>query len=67
MTKTEAAETIALDVVVFARRNSLEITKTLVEERMSEARGGHLGGFVKQAADLTCWRSTLRAAKALAR
>lgn len=62
MTKTEAAEIIANDVRVFARRHGLEIDKNLVEGRLSEAK--HLGGIYPKAAEVgPSWRTILRAAR----
>lgn len=61
MTKTEAAEIIATDVRVFARQYGIEITKDLVEARLSEAR--HMGGLkATAAATAPAWRTVLRAA-----
>lgn len=68
MTRTEAAETIALQVVVAARRSfqhqldqgviAPQIDgRTLIEEILSEAAGGHMGGYLKQAAETTCLRT----------
>jgi hypothetical protein len=67
MTKTEAAETIALRVVVNARKTGQVITKTAVEETMSELGGGHHGAFLAEAAKNTNWRTALRIATALAK
>lgn len=61
MTKTEAAEIIAIDVRVWARRNGTPITKDLVEARLSEAR--HMGGLYPAAnAARPSWRTILRVA-----
>lgn len=64
MTKTEAAEIIANDVVVFARKNNVQITKTLAEERVSEFRGETFAGTYKGiAARLASPVTVLRIAK----
>ena len=61
MTKTEAAEILANDVRVRARRTGAAIDKDLVEARLSEAR--HLGGLYPAAAATgVSWRTVLRAA-----
>lgn len=63
MTKTEAAEIIATDVRVEARRYGVPISKSLVEERLSEAQ--HLGGAKAKAARVApSWRTVLRLARA---
>lgn len=63
MNKTEAAEILALDVRVFARKHGVEINKDLVEARMSEAK--HLGGLKDQAVAVApSWKTILRIAKA---
>jgi len=62
MTKTEAAEILALDVRVFARQYGIKITKDLVEARLSEAL--HLGGLKTVAAQVApSWRTILRIAR----
>lgn len=66
MTKTEAAEILATDVRVWARRTGTAITKDLVEARLSELGCGapcYAGSYKEQAA-LTApsWRTILRAA-----
>lgn len=65
MTKTEAAEILANDVRVFARHLGLtsvsQITKDLVEARLSEAR--HTGGQLTLAATVApSWKTILRTA-----
>jgi hypothetical protein len=64
MTKTEAAEIIATDAIVWARNNGrTEVTKLLIEERMSELRGPNYAGTRKAtAAWATNWRTALRIA-----
>lgn len=65
MTKTEAAEIMALDVRVWALLNNRrEITQELVEERISEAK--HSTGprtYKTAAATVANWRTTLRIAR----
>lgn len=62
MTKTEAADIIGNEVRVFAHRTGRTIDRTLVEERMSEAK--HLGGlFPAAAAAAPSWRTVLKAAQ----
>lgn len=47
MTRTEAAEIIALDVRVWARKATRAVTLALCEERVSELRGEHYQGNLK--------------------
>jgi hypothetical protein len=65
-TKTEAAETVAVEVRVFARRaGRTEVTKTLVEERISELRGYWANGtqnYLTECATVANVRTTLRKA-----
>lgn len=63
MTRTEAAETIALHVVVWSRKTGQPVTKTMVEEILSEYRGGHRGEFLQQTARLASVPTTLRLAR----
>ncbi len=67
MTKTEAAEIIATDVRVFARKlgyvSVKQIDKNLVEARISELRGPAGQGLQREAAQLATWRTTLTAAR----
>ncbi|QYN41051.1 hypothetical protein K1T35_47775 (plasmid) [Pseudonocardia sp. DSM 110487] len=51
MTKTEAADIIGTDVLVWSRQTGAPITRSLVEARMWEMGGGHLGGRKKEAVD----------------
>jgi hypothetical protein len=62
MTKTEAAEILANEVIVFARKNELTPTKNLVEARMSELRTTATGTALGTAALTANWRTTLRIA-----
>jgi hypothetical protein len=63
MTKKEAAETIALDVRVWCRRTNRTPDRAIVEERMSELRGGYYAGTLKHRAAWACnWKTTLRLA-----
>lgn len=71
MSKTEAAEIIAIDVRVWARKTGLthasQITKDLVEARLSELGCGapQYAGSYKEAAALAApsWRTILRLAR----
>lgn len=66
MTKTEAAKTMAVEVRCFAREHGLEVTKDLVEARISELSGyhrtGHRVSYQTQAATIANVRTTLREA-----
>lgn len=62
MTKTEAAETIALHVRVAARKGAA-LSITLAEEIVSEYRGGHRGEFLQQAASLANPKTVLLLAR----
>jgi hypothetical protein len=64
MTRTEAAEIIATDARVWARKAGRgQVTKDLIEERISELRGDTYAGTRKAtAAHLANWRTALRAA-----
>lgn len=62
MTKTEAAETIALHVRVAVRKGAT-FSITLAEEIVSEYRGGHQGEFLRQAALLANPKTVLRLTK----
>ena len=67
LTKTEAAQSIALQVVVHARKaaqhqidQGLSVSldgKTIIEEILSEAAGGHMGEYLRQCAEATCIRT----------
>jgi hypothetical protein len=64
MTKTEAAEILALEITVWARKRGVtQITKDLIEELRGEARHWGLEGcLIRQAAEVCPdWR-TIRAA-----
>jgi hypothetical protein len=62
MTKTEAAEILALDVRVWARQHAAPIDKDLVEARLSESK--HLGGLKATAGAVApSWRTILRLAR----
>ncbi len=50
MTKTEAAEIMALDVRVWARRTGQPVTRLMCEERVSEWRGPNYAGTLKASA-----------------
>lgn len=64
MNKIEAADIIATNMRVFARRNSLTLTKTLAEERVSELRGiTYEGTYAAEAAHLAHPRTVLRVAR----
>jgi hypothetical protein len=63
MTKTEAAEIIALDVRVQARKAGRKIDKAMCEERVSELRGQNYQGNLKgDAANIASPRTVLRIA-----
>lgn len=47
MTRTEAAETIALDVRVWCRKNGKTPSLDIAEERVSELRGPNYQGNLK--------------------
>ena len=64
MTKTEAAETIALRLRVNCRKADRTPTIYLAEDLVSEARGGHLGGYLQECAVLASPKTVLRLAKA---
>jgi hypothetical protein len=64
MNKTEAAEIVATNVLVWARKTGHAVTKELVEARMSEMRvTATPGTYAHTAAHLANWRTTLAAAK----
>ncbi|AJK27395.1 hypothetical protein PBI_KRATIO_66 [Mycobacterium phage Kratio] len=64
MTKTEAAEIVANEVLVWARSNGATPTKSLVEARISELRVTATPGTYLHTASLTAnWRTTLAVAK----
>lgn len=66
ISKTEAAATVATEVRVWARKaNRTEVTRTLVEERISELRGRYERGnrsYLTQAAVIANVTTTLRRA-----
>jgi hypothetical protein len=64
MTRTEAAEIIALRLRVTSRRAGSIPTLHRAEELVSEARGGHLGDYLKECADLANPKTVARLAKA---
>ncbi|AHN84060.1 hypothetical protein GJ25_gp049 [Mycobacterium phage Hawkeye] len=57
MTKTEAADTIAMHVVIAARNGGKVISKMLVAEIMSEFSAGHRGPFLAEAANAANWKN----------
>lgn len=68
MTKTEAASILADDVLAFAHRHGLAITKDLAEARVSEWRGLAGAGSLKGAAAKLAHPATvLRIARSLDR
>jgi hypothetical protein len=66
MTKTEAAKTMAVEIRCYARKHGLEVTKSLVEERISELSGYHYRAervsYQTQAATIANVKTTLREA-----
>lgn len=62
MTKTEANQAIALQVTVFARRTQQAITKTAVEEHLSECGAGHRGEYLAAAAAAANYKTVLKIA-----
>lgn len=64
MSKTEAAEIVATNVLAFAHKYNVALTKDLVEARMSEMRVTTAAGSpAHQAAFSANWRTTLATAK----
>ncbi len=63
VTKTEAAEIVANEVLVFARKHGRTPNKELVEARISELRGTAAGSLLGDAAEIAHWRTTLRFAQ----
>lgn len=59
VTKTEAAEIVANEVLVFARKHGRTPNKELVEARISELRGTAAGSLLGDAAEIAHWRTTL--------
>lgn len=51
MRQNEAAEAIAIQATVFARRTGQPITMMAIWETLSECGGGHKGAYLKQAAE----------------
>lgn len=64
MTKTEAADTVALRLTVNSRKAGRTPTRRHAEELVSEMRGGHLGGFYREAATIAHPRTVHRIALA---
>jgi len=62
MTKTEAAETIAIQVEAFARRTQQPITRDAVWAHLSECAAGHRGEYLAEAAKLANHKTVLRVA-----
>lgn len=62
MTKSEAAETVALHVRVAVRKGAT-LSITLAEEIVSEFRGGHRGEFLQEAARIANPKTVLRLAR----
>ena len=63
MTKRHAAEVMALDVQVWARKHNQPVTLALCEERVSEWRGpNYAGTFKAQAALIANPKTVLRLA-----
>jgi len=60
MTKTEAAETIAIQVTVFARQTQQPVTKTAVWEHLSECQSGHRGEYLATAAKIANHKTVMR-------
>lgn len=64
MTKMEAAEIVATNVIAWSRKTGHAITKDLVEARMSEMRvTATPGTYAHIASHLANWRTTLKIAK----
>jgi hypothetical protein len=64
ITRTEAAETMATDVLAFAHQHGLPVTKSLVEARISEWRGlAGEGSYKGACAKLASVRTTLTIAR----
>lgn len=64
MTKTEAAETIALHLRTSYRRDGGQLTRLRAEELVSEMRAGHRGQYLADVARLANPRTVLRLAVA---
>lgn len=60
MTKTEAAEAIATQVEVFARRTQQPVTRDSVWAHLSECGGGHRGEYLAAAAKVANHKTVLR-------
>jgi hypothetical protein len=60
MTKTEAAETIATQVEVFARRSQQAVTRDSVWAALSECGAGHRGEFLAAAAKTANYKTVRR-------
>lgn len=62
MTKTKAAETIAIHLCVNYRKNGGALTKLRAEELVSEMRGSHLGFYLQGVARIANPKTVLRLA-----
>jgi hypothetical protein len=62
-TPTEGAKTLAMHVVVFARKHECTVDLTLCEEIVSEYRGGHNGPWLQGQARVANPKTVLRYAK----
>lgn len=62
MNKTEAAETIAIQVEAFARRTQQPITSDSVWGHLSECAAGHRGEYLAEAAKMANHKTVLRVA-----
>ena len=62
MTKTEAAEAIAIQVEAFARRTQQPITRDAVWAHLSECAAGHRGEYLAEAAKIANHTTVLRLA-----
>jgi hypothetical protein len=60
--KTEAAEVIALQVIVFARKYQQPFTLLNVQEHMSECINGYRGEYLARAAKLANHKTVYRLA-----
>ena len=60
MSKTEAAETIACQVEVFARKAQQPVTRDSVWEALSECGAGHRGEYLAAAAAAANYKTVLR-------
>lgn len=67
MTKTEAAEIIATQAIVFARRTGQPITMLAIDEHMCEAQVHRAGTMLGQAAAIANRRTVARTIRSRAR